>query len=880
MSDRLIPSDAHQGEFDRLRQRVAELEQMVQQLTETLYQERRRFEHGPVVVVSWDERPGWPVSYVSSGIAQFGYTITDFISNRMSYLEFIHPDDRQRVLAMIDLLHVGNTSLLTRQEYRVICADGTVRYVLDFSRFVDEAAGSLAHIDGYLLDVTEQKQIEKALRQEELRFRQAARLATDSIYELDLRSGQVHLFHANAYPELLQQMDADITDAVWQQHLHPDDRERVLQARTRLINSDIPFAEEYRIVLNAPAIHYLFDRAVVFRNEQGMAETLLGVTTDITARKRIEEELRASQRFIQRIANTAPYMIYVFDVAKGCTTFINDYGLAFLGCTFDEVQQQGPMFFATRMHPDDYVALATYAQQWPEARDSQVFLRECRLKDAAGAWRWICSYEVVFQRGADGLPTEILGTAIDITVQKQSEAALRESEERYIRAVTAGQVGVWDWNLETNEIYLAPNLKAMLGYADHEIRNHLDDWSRYVHPDDWERAMSAAAAYLRGETPLYELEHRMLHKDGSVRWMIVRGSVVRDAAGRPVRMAGTDTDITERKQVEAALRESEAKFRSIVAQSTDGISLTDEHGRFIEWSPGMERITGLPHAAVVGHPAWEILYALLPTEQQTPEVYEQFRASVMAAATTGQAPWLNRLMEQDMQHPDGTRWYAQQHSFPINVNGRFLVCSIVRDLTERKQMELQLQLANERLQQQAIRDALTGLYNRRYLDETLPRELQRAARHQQPVTVMMLDIDHFKRFNDTYGHDAGDALLRAIGAFLKAQTRGDDIACRYGGEEFTLVLPGTALEHARTRAEQVRSGVQALVVSHRKHRLDHMTISLGIAVFPQHGDTADMLIQRADRALYQAKQAGRDSVAVARGHPQKQNRNHESDQRG
>jgi diguanylate cyclase (GGDEF)-like protein len=168
----------------------------------------------------------------------------------------------------------------------------------------------------------------------------------------------------------------------------------------------------------------------------------------------------------------------------------------------------------------------------------------------------------------------------------------------------------------------------------------------------------------------------------------------------------------------------------------------------------------------------------------------------------------------------------------------------------------------ERLQQQAIRDGLTGLFNRRYLDETLPREVQRAEREGQSVGVIMLDIDHFKRFNDTYGHDAGDVLLRAVGVFLKNNTRNEDIICRYGGEEFTLVLPRASLDNTRARAEYLREGVKSLVVQYQGQVLDAVTASLGIAIFPDHGSTADRVVKAADEALYQAKRSGRDRVVV------------------
>ncbi len=195
------------------------------------------------------------------------------------------------------------------------------------------------------------------------------------------------------------------------------------------------------------------------------------------------------------------------------------------------------------------------------------------------------------------------------------------------------------------------------------------------------------------------------------------------------------------------------------------------------------------------------------------------------------------------------------------------VCRRRRQLADIVARQVSLALTNltlrEQLQQQAIRDPLTGLYNRRYLDATLPRELQHADRHGHAVAVVMLDIDHFKRFNDTYGHDAGDTLLREVGSFLQAHTRGEDIACRYGGEEFMLVLPGASLEATLLRTETIRTDIRVLTVEHQGQPLAGVTASLGVAVFPGHGTSADILIRTADQALYQAKRTGRDCVVVA-----------------
>jgi diguanylate cyclase (GGDEF)-like protein len=179
---------------------------------------------------------------------------------------------------------------------------------------------------------------------------------------------------------------------------------------------------------------------------------------------------------------------------------------------------------------------------------------------------------------------------------------------------------------------------------------------------------------------------------------------------------------------------------------------------------------------------------------------------------------------------------------------------------------LSLALSNMRLREtlrhQAIRDPLTGLYNRRYMEESLERELRRAVRHHTTLGVMMLDLDHFKRFNDTYSHAAGDVLLRELGRVLQHYLRGEDIACRYGGEEFTLILVDAPLATVVQRANQIREAVKNLTVTYRGQSLGIATASCGVAMFPDHGLSGEQLVHAADTALYRAKDEGRDRVMV------------------
>ena len=207
----------------------------------------------------------------------------------------------------------------------------------------------------------------------------------------------------------------------------------------------------------------------------------------------------------------------------------------------------------------------------------------------------------------------------------------------------------------------------------------------------------------------------------------------------------------------------------------------------------------------------------------------------------------------------------------LTIDGMRTIDPLERRLGIAASEQLALSLANIRLQDtlrtQSIRDPLTGLFNRRYLEVSFERELLRATRRTLPLSVLMLDLDHFKRFNDSHGHEAGDALLAQFAEVLKRATRNEDIACRYGGEEFTVVLHEAGEDIARERAELIRSMTAEMSVAHRQVQLEHITVSIGYAVFPRDGTTAENLLRRADAALYAAKRSGRNRVASALENP-------------
>jgi diguanylate cyclase (GGDEF)-like protein/PAS domain S-box-containing protein len=191
------------------------------------------------------------------------------------------------------------------------------------------------------------------------------------------------------------------------------------------------------------------------------------------------------------------------------------------------------------------------------------------------------------------------------------------------------------------------------------------------------------------------------------------------------------------------------------------------------------------------------------------------------------------------------------------------VIIMVRDITEQKRAQREMQKLQEQLRDQAVHDPLTGLYNRRYLDETMGRELIRATRYGRPVGIVMCDIDHFKVINDVHGHLVGDEVLRVFAELLGKNARGSDIVCRYGGEEFLLFFPDMPPVIAYQRAEQLRTAFAEKRITSGAVVVQ-VTASFGVAAFPENGKTNDELIRAADEAMYEAKKAGRDRVIVSK----------------
>jgi len=292
----------------------------------------------------------------------------------------------------------------------------------------------------------------------------------------------------------------------------------------------------------------------------------------------------------------------------------------------------------------------------------------------------------------------------------------------------------------------------------------------------------------------------------------------------------------------------------LIENMRDGILVLDLQNRIVDINPAMENFIDGPLASYIGKNASDVFQ---PWIEKTDLVPDKTETRVELKAPKDPTRYL------DLQ-------VTSLHDRSQLLNGRLMV---FRDITEGKLVEKRLRYVNDRLQgqlieigllqsklrEQAIRDPLTNLFNRRYLEETLDRELSRAAREDYPVCVIMIDLDHFKRINDTHGHEAGDLVLKGIADARSEFSRRGDFACRYGGEEFVITMPNITLATAYERAESLRQSLNVLRVPYEYYNLS-VTISMGIACYPENGQTREALLRAADQALYAAKEAGRNHI--------------------
>ena len=488
----------------------------------------------------------------------------------------------------------------------------------------------------------------------------------------------------------------------------------------------------------------------------------------------------------------------------------------------------------------------------------------------------------------------------DITNRKKVELLIRESENRFRSSFDFAPIGMALVSVEGKWLQVNQALSNILGYPESELIGL--DFYNITEPEDMDYSRFTLQPVFNNQLKTATLEKRYLHKTGREIWVHLSVFMMNDEEGIPLYLIAQIQDITERKQVESKLKTANDQLTNRYAElelHTQESNLLSEMSR--------------------------ILQSCLTVEEAYPPIEtfcQQLMPSVSGALYFSRS--LNHFMEpvaiwgnlcqKDYIFPSKECWALRSgqihqvdslhshiycpHTYPIrdqidchlcipmmaqgeNIGllylefpkkrqeeerAPFFITESSRVLASTLADQIALALSNirlrETLQHQSIHDVLTGLYNRRYMEEFMRLELLKATRRRENIGVIMLDVDHFKRFNDTYGHETGDYVLQEISSTLQKHVRESDIACRIGGEEFVLILPEANIEVCLERAEEIRVAISHLKLFHGGQDLGQLSASLGVALSPQHGSTPPTLLEASDQALYKAKKSGRNRVVI------------------
>ncbi|MDW8059499.1 MAG: PAS domain-containing protein [Thermomicrobium sp.] len=972
--------------------------------------------------------------YVSPGIEQLtGFTPDEWLVPG-TWTRQMHPEDRERVLAAMLASEAAGAPLDI--EYRLFRKDGSLVWIWHRTEIIRDAEGRPLYRQVLLTDITARKEAEEALRAAEAHYRTLveqlpAAVVRVAAYAERLPDGVPGYETSYVSPQI-----EDITGftpeewkrpGIWARQLHPEDRERVLQEVWRHEPTGEPLRLEYRFQRKDGETVWLWHEVRAIRSPDGTIGGRQAILMDITERKRIEEALRAAEERFRTLVEQIPAALVILEpraewLPDGLPGYRTHYAspriLDLTGYAPEEWEQLGVLARST--HPDDRPALLEFLGHVERTGEPGRLEYRFVRKDGQLAWHRLEIWPI---RTPDGSVLQWHALLLDVTREKEAERALREAEERYRNLVEQLPAVVYvegvapvrypNGRLDRPLVYVSPQIEQLTGHTPEEHQRDRTLWIRAIHPDDYQRVRrETREAWATGR---FHSEFRIVHADGSVRWLESTARLVRDADGKPLYWQGVMLDVTERKRIEEELQEAEERYRTLVEQIPAAVIVTSAtpvvlpdgtlHYPVTYLSPRIEEVTGFSREEFEATPGlW--FSRMHPDDQprvfaeavRTDETGESFQVTYRFQRKDGRWVWLeNRAVMMRDAHGHPLFW----HGLLIDVTERKrteellvaqttllrliaeaaplsevlerlcrlveaqapgLLCSVllldsegrlrhaaapslppeaiatidgvrigpevgscgtaaylnqpvyvadtrtdprwaryrglaerfgfracwstpIRDATgtvlgtvalyatepraprpeEERLLELATQLAalalerwreSEELRHRAFHDPLTGLPNRLLFLDRLEHAIARAER-DGGLAVLFVDLDDFKRINDTWGHGAGDLVLQEVARRLARSVRASDTVARFAGDEFTVLLEGVSdPNEVRGVAERLIAALAEPIDFEVAAARVSLSVGAAFGVGSPLPDSGTLLLA-ADQALYAAKRRGK-----------------------
>ena len=799
----------------------------------TLARHYALFEDGPAVAFACASGEPDRIEEVSPNVWRLLGYAPETVCSPGWWPAHVHPVDRPLLAAPAAEVPPG--SALPVRRYRMLHADGRWLWVAEMRQ-----QGGDGRLHGYWRDASVQVD-------EQARLSKIASQISGVLYQLRLYpDNRARFVYASDGFERLYGVDSRrLAEDAWVlfEVIVPEDQPRVQASLRRAADTLTPWRCEYRIHWAGGVRWFegfsmpepMGDGSVVFH----------GHNLDITDRKLTEEALEQSRQRLELALESAE--IGLWDWAATNDRLSYDSRLARIlempgGSDAQGPGEAGIDAWKRLLHPDDAPAVE---QAWRNhlAGRTPLYEAEYRLRHPRGGWKWLAVRGRVVERDGAGQPLRVIGVAQDIGVRKRADLALKDSEAHFralfqshhaVMVLVDPQTGcIVDANEAAVAFYGYPRAR-LVGMSMSQI-NALPQ-------EELARRLRDATAQKHNH---FVFGHRLA--SGEHRIVEVHSSPV-ESGGRTV-LFSIVHDITARHRAEEALHTLQRLLQAVIDNIQAGVLMENDLGEVVIVNQLFCRLFGLDVAAesLLGSTCADILDPASRLFDQPERFVQRVKEVLAARALCAQEEWALR---------DG-RTFERDH-IPVEINGHYRgALWVYRDITQRKAQEMELR----RL---ATTDALTGLPNRRSFMERLAQEFARFQRFGQPCSVLMLDIDHFKHINDTYGHAVGDLVLQGLSTLCLRNLRLTDTMGRLGGEEFAVLLPGCDELDAVEMAERLRTSVMEAGFPYQDLQL-RITVSVGVASFEAGQDDMDAVLVLADKALYAAKRAGRNCSRVSRG---------------
>ncbi len=661
-------------------------------------------------------------------------------------------------------------------------------------------------------NILEVKNYQETLRNSELNTRTFFNTVEDLFFIGDMEGNILHVNTA-VIKKLRYTLEQLKRKKIWD--IHPKDRKEEIKELMKSVFLGDRTSRLLPLITSENNIIYVETR--IWAAQWNGKESIFVISKDVTKENILLNKLKT-------VFENNPASMSIRDFPTGIFTdanevFLNKYGYKkndILGKTLEEI--------------GIFIDEATNKEIEQELlKNGKVSLREVRITTSSGRIIQNLFTGAILD---DLNKKSLLTVTIDVTGQKQAEDNLKEAEKRFSLALEGAEMGLWDWDMINNKVYFSKLWKSMLGYDENEIENSFEGWKKLWHEDDVQKIEKAIKDYLNGKTEKYEIIHRLKTKNNSWKWILTRGSLLRQKDGTPYRWVGTNVDITNEKERSDELE----RFFSV---NLDLLCIADIDGNFLKVNSEWINVLGYSREYLEKSKFLDFVHP--------DDIPNTLEAMSKLSQQHEVVDFVNRYRAKNDEYR-----YIEWRSHPYGK----IIYAAARDITDKIETE-------KKYREIAIRDPLTEVYNRRHLFERLSSMISEHTRTKKDFSVAILDIDFFKKINDTFGHQAGDYILKEFTKTITHNLRPYDVLGRYGGEEFMIILDWVSKETALIIVERILTDVRQ-----KKYVYGDATIcftfSAGISDCKDAEEDfkVEKLVEKADSRLYSAKHSGRNTIII------------------